>query len=160
MVVETGQTQASSRELWLKIFKSGPGSQFLYKVPQVILWQPAQLRTAVQCVGNPSLFQLKQASFIFLSASHMENVYSINQNMTHLVGIFLFHQTKTMAKLATKFSFTYVCMCVFVFWERGKEKHRKKSHLLEILLPLTGISYIPSNNGATAESRTELRTRG
>lgn len=67
MVAETAQMQASSRELWPKICKGGPGSQFLYKVPQVILWQPAQLRTAVQCVGNTSLLQLKQAIVSFFS---------------------------------------------------------------------------------------------
>lgn len=102
MVAETGQTQASSRELWLKIFKGGPGSQFLYKVSQVILWQPAQLKTAVQCAGNPSLFQLKQESFIFLSASHTENVYSINQNMTHLAGIFV-PPDQNYGKISNKF---------------------------------------------------------
>lgn len=91
MFAETSQIQAASRELWLKISKGGLESQFLYKVPQVILQQPAQLRTAVQCLGNTSLFQLEQtivSFFFFFSASHMENVYSINQNMTHLAGSF------------------------------------------------------------------------
>ena len=89
MVDETSKIQVESRELWLKISKDGPESQFLYKVPQVTLQQPAQLRSAVQCLGSTSLFQLEQAivSFLF-SASHVENVYSINQNMTHLAGIF------------------------------------------------------------------------
>lgn len=69
VVPQTGQTQTSSRKLFLKNSKVDlEVSFFPYKVPQVILLPPAQPRTTVQYYGNTSLFQLEQAtlSFFFL----------------------------------------------------------------------------------------------
>lgn len=87
---ENSQTWSSSRDLWLQTSNSGLGSQFLHKVLQVVLRQPAELRSTVQCLGNTNLFQVQQAIVSFFSLLlTLENVYSINQIMTHLVGFFV-----------------------------------------------------------------------
>lgn len=98
MFAETSQIQAASRELWLKISKGGLESQFLYKVPQVILQQPAQLRTAVQCLGNTSLFQLEQTivSFFFFFLCFSYGKCLFNKSEYDSPGWqFLFHKTQT-----------------------------------------------------------------